>query len=145
MSAVGAAEGRNDCVQEAIRGGAWAGVTALVAAGLSIGLANQFWPAFRNSLGVSGKTALVVSSLSILTRHRGLKTESWSVQKHYLVIWNPCQSIISSSHCCHVHRPCHCHCHDYRWCLHHQYPCHCYEYCYCLCNPHDDNDGPAHP
>ena len=58
---VPANQARDSCVQEAIRGGFIAGITALAAAGLSVGLANHFWPAFRSSLGVSGKTALIVS------------------------------------------------------------------------------------
>ena len=40
-----------------MKGGAWG---LGIAAGL-VGMANQFLPAFRSSLGVSGKTALVVS------------------------------------------------------------------------------------
>ena len=51
---------QSDCVTEAIWAGAkssaWAGATS----GSLVALANQFWPAFRSSLGVSGKTALIV-------------------------------------------------------------------------------------
>ncbi|CAH0473213.1 unnamed protein product [Peronospora belbahrii] len=35
-------------------------ITAVFAAAM-VGLSNKYWPAFRNRLGVSGKTALVVS------------------------------------------------------------------------------------
>ena len=54
---------QSDCVTEAIWAGAkssaWAGATS----GSIVLLANQYWPAFRSSLGVSGKTALIVSTL----------------------------------------------------------------------------------
>ena len=55
---------QSDCVTEAIWAGAkssaWAGATSASA----VLLANQYWPAFRTSLGVSGKTALIVRSAS---------------------------------------------------------------------------------
>lgn len=51
----------SDCVAEAWRTGATSAITALGLAGAAVGGANYFFQGFRNSLGVSGKAALVVS------------------------------------------------------------------------------------
>ena len=51
---------KSDCLREALIEGAKASAWALATSGLLVGLANQFLPAFRSSLGVSGKTALIV-------------------------------------------------------------------------------------
>ena len=58
-----------DCVAEAWRTGATSAVTALGVAGAAVGGANYFLKGFRNSLGVSGKAALVVSPDELLHLH----------------------------------------------------------------------------
>jgi len=50
-----------DCVNESIKTGAKSAAWALATSGSIVLLANQFLPTFRTSLGVSGKTALIVS------------------------------------------------------------------------------------
>ena len=45
----------------AVEAGLTSGLTALAASSVGVVLANRFWPAFRNGLNVSGKTALVVT------------------------------------------------------------------------------------
>lgn len=60
---------REDCVKEALVSGAKASAYALATSGLLVGLANHFWPAFRTSLGVSGKTALIVRLSFLKERH----------------------------------------------------------------------------
>lgn len=52
---------KEDCVRQALISGAKASAFALTVSSLVVGLANQFLPTFRTSLGVSGKTALIVS------------------------------------------------------------------------------------
>ena len=49
-----------DCGQEGVIAGIKGGAWGLGVAGLSVGLANHFSSGFRSSLGVSGKTALIV-------------------------------------------------------------------------------------
>ena len=70
---------QSDCVTEAIWAGAkssaWAGATS----GSLVLLANQYWPAFRSSLGVSGKTALIVSVFPTQT-HNAQCTASEALQ-----------------------------------------------------------------
>ena len=51
---------KDECLKESLIEGAKASAWALATSGLLVGLANQFLPAFRSSLGVSGKTALIV-------------------------------------------------------------------------------------
>ena len=51
---------QKDCVNEAIWAGAKSAAWAGAIAGLAVGLAHQFSQTFRTSLGVSGKTALIV-------------------------------------------------------------------------------------
>ncbi|QDZ24854.1 hypothetical protein HOP50_15g73970 [Chloropicon primus] len=46
---------------EAVETGLRSGLLALGVSSVCVGLANQFWPGFRNGLNVSGKTALVVT------------------------------------------------------------------------------------
>ena len=53
---------KDDCVKEALISGAKASALALGTSSLLVGVANQFLPSFRTSLGVSGKTALIVST-----------------------------------------------------------------------------------
>lgn len=55
---------KDDCVRESLISGAKASAWALATSSLLVGLGNQFLPSFRSSLGVSGKTALIVSSLA---------------------------------------------------------------------------------
>ncbi|WZN66847.1 hypothetical protein HKI87_16g84180 [Chloropicon roscoffensis] len=46
---------------QAVEAGLTSGLTALAFSSLGVLAANKFWPAFRNGLNVSGKTALVVT------------------------------------------------------------------------------------
>ena len=72
---------QSDCVTEAIWAGAkssaWAGATSASV----VLLANQYWPAFRSSLGVSGKTALIVSFISITSRASFLVLRRWPARR----------------------------------------------------------------
>ena len=45
----------------AAEAGLWSGLKGLAVSSVCVFLANQYWPAFRNGLNVSGKTALVVT------------------------------------------------------------------------------------
>lgn len=58
---------QDECVRQSLAAGAKAAGWAFATAGTIVFLANQYLPAFRTSLGVSGKTALIVS-LPILQR-----------------------------------------------------------------------------
>ncbi len=58
---------QQDCVQQSLVAGGKAAGWALATAGTLVFLANQYLPAFRSSLGVSGKTALIVSLPIFLT------------------------------------------------------------------------------
>lgn len=51
----------DNCVREALVAGGKAAGVALLASGAAVFAAHTFWPAFRRGLGVSGRTALVVS------------------------------------------------------------------------------------
>ena len=57
---------KDDCVKESLIAGAKASAWALASSSLLVGLANQFLPSFRSSLGVSGKTALIVSLFTVV-------------------------------------------------------------------------------
>ena len=61
MSADEREQHKDDCVRQALVEGAKSSAWALATSSLLVGLANQYLPAFRTSLGVSGKTALIVS------------------------------------------------------------------------------------
>ena len=68
---------KDDCVRQALVEGAKSSAWALATSSLLVGLANQYLPAFRTSLGVSGKTALIVccfSAQNVLgaVQHQGL-------------------------------------------------------------------------
>jgi hypothetical protein len=52
---------QEDCVKQSITAGGKAAAWAFATAGTIVFLANQYLPGFRTSLGVSGKTALIVS------------------------------------------------------------------------------------
>ncbi len=52
---------QEDCVHQSLVAGGKAAAWALATAGTVVFLANQYLPTFRTSLGVSGKTALIVS------------------------------------------------------------------------------------
>ena len=52
---------KEDCVHQSLVAGGKAAGWALATAGAIVFMANQYLPAFRTSLGVSGKTALIVS------------------------------------------------------------------------------------
>mmetsp|Transcript_14171 Transcript_14171/g.40164 ORF Transcript_14171/g.40164 Transcript_14171/m.40164 type:complete len:104 (-) Transcript_14171:376-687(-) len=54
---------------EAVETGLRSGLLALGVSSVCVGLANQFWPGFRNGLNVSGKTALVVRPLDSALLH----------------------------------------------------------------------------
>src|SRR5689334_16874601 len=53
---------KEDCVREALIAGAKSSLVALACSGTAVLAAHTFWPAFRRGLGVSGRTALVVST-----------------------------------------------------------------------------------
>ena len=55
---------QEQCTSEAATAGFKAAGAALVAAALAVGAANTYAPGFRRALGISGKTALVVSDQS---------------------------------------------------------------------------------
>jgi hypothetical protein len=61
---------KEDCVKKALVEGAKSSAWAFATASLLVGLANQYLPAFRTSLGVSGKTALIVSHTVCAGRYR---------------------------------------------------------------------------
>ena len=65
MSKAAQEKAQDECTAEATAAGFKAAAQALVAAGTAVGLANQFWAGFRRSLGVSGKTALIVSTSKV--------------------------------------------------------------------------------
>ncbi|KAK9825312.1 hypothetical protein WJX74_008390 [Apatococcus lobatus] len=52
---------QEQCTSEAATAGFKAAGAALVAAAVAVGAANTYAPGFRRALGISGKTALVVS------------------------------------------------------------------------------------
>ena len=54
---------QEDCVKQSITAGAKAAAWVGATSGTAVFLANQYLPAFRSALGVSGKTALIVSRL----------------------------------------------------------------------------------
>ena len=54
---------QEQCTSEAATAGFKAAGAALVAAAVAVGAANTYAPGFRRGLGISGKTALVVSVL----------------------------------------------------------------------------------
>lgn len=56
---------KDECLKESLIEGAKASAWAFATSGLLVGLANQYLPAFRSSLGISGKTALIVRSLYV--------------------------------------------------------------------------------
>lgn len=47
---------KNKCLNEALVAGTKTAAYWLLGSASAVGLANQYWPAFRNALGVSGKT-----------------------------------------------------------------------------------------
>lgn len=47
---------KNKCLNEALWAGSKTAAWWLLGSASAVGLANQYWPAFRNALGVSGKT-----------------------------------------------------------------------------------------
>ncbi len=60
---------KDQCTSEAATAGFKAAGAALLAAGVAVTAANQYAPAFRKGLGISGKTALVVCSFLLLQDH----------------------------------------------------------------------------
>lgn len=47
---------KNKCLNEALWAGSKTAAWWLLGSASAVGLANRYWPAFRNALGVSGKT-----------------------------------------------------------------------------------------
>ncbi len=47
---------KNKCLNEALIAGTKTAAYWLLGTASAVGIANQYWPAFRNALGVSGKT-----------------------------------------------------------------------------------------
>ncbi|KAK9805997.1 hypothetical protein WJX73_002552 [Symbiochloris irregularis] len=57
---------KDECVRQALIAGGKGAAWGLAGGALSIGTLQQFSPGFRRSLGISGKTALVVSPAFLL-------------------------------------------------------------------------------
>jgi len=56
-------EHRSSCVMESIAAGLKSAAVAVTGSGAAVYCANRYWTGFRTRLGVSGKTALVVSPM----------------------------------------------------------------------------------
>jgi hypothetical protein len=65
MSEAERVKAREECVQESLLAGAKDGLIALGVSSVAVLAANTFWAGFRQNLGISGKTALVVRLLRL--------------------------------------------------------------------------------
>ncbi|KAK9816847.1 hypothetical protein WJX72_006027 [[Myrmecia] bisecta] len=96
MSADARQHAKNECaslaLQEGLKAAAWAGAVS----GTLVAAAHTYWPGFRKSLGVSGKTALIVSPIfgmfflqSELSMNECARKQRWQHSVHSPTTYTP--------------------------------------------------------
>ena len=92
------------CKAEAWRTGATSALTALGLSGAAVGGANYFFHGFRTSLGVSGKAALVVSSVHCGAALYACVSGLTCMPSFRCPQLLPCSGCILNWHCTNAHK-----------------------------------------